>query len=90
MTISETIAICSIVLAMVANIVIVSRAWGRMSEILRNLTKSVDSLNVSIDGLGTQSHAQDKRITRLETLHESGAHRQHLGGMGPSYTMETQ
>lgn len=89
MTLPETVAVCSLVLAMVANIVIVSRAWGRMSNILDHLTKSMEKLDGSIAALGTQSHAQDKRITRLETIHESNGTRQHLGGIGPSYNIES-
>ena len=89
MTLPEAIGVSSLVLAMVANIVFVSRAWGRMSNILDHLTKSMEKLDDSITTLGTQSHAQDKRITRLETFHETGGHRQHSSNGGGSYTVET-
>jgi uncharacterized protein YoxC len=89
MTLPETVAVCSLTIAMVANIVFVSRAWGRLSSIIEHLTKSVDSLSSSIHGLDAQSHSHANRITRLETIHEANGTRQHLGGVGPSYKMES-
>lgn len=89
MTLPETVAVCSLTIAMVANIVFVSRAWGRLSGIIEHLTKSVDSLSASIHGLDAQSHAHANRITRLETIHEANGHRQHSSNGGGSYTVET-
>lgn len=93
MTLPETVAVCSLVLAAMVNIIFVARAWGKLSSVLEHLTVSVNELKTTIAGVNAQASKHDTRITRLETIHEAhheaNGHRQHLGGMGPSYTVET-
>jgi hypothetical protein len=89
MTLPETVAVCSLVLAAMVNIIFVARAWGKLSSVLEHLTQSVDELKSTISGLNSQTRLHDNRITRLETIHESGGHRQHANNGGGSYTIET-
>jgi hypothetical protein len=89
MTLPETVAVCSLVLAAMVNIIFVARAWGKLSSVLEHLTVSVNELKATIAGVNTQANKHDMRITRLETIHESGGHRQHANNGGGSYTVET-
>lgn len=89
MTLPETVAVCSLVLAAMVNIIFVARAWGKLSSVLEHLTVSVNELKATISGVNALTSKHDTRITRLETFHESNEHRQHSSNGGGSYKIET-